>query len=425
MPGPMPPAIPLPRMLTVQQRFDDGCLADPVGELQRALNGLPQAVQEQLRGKRICVGLGSRGIQGLQALAMETVRWLRAQGAEPFIVPAMGSHGGAIEEGQVAVLHGYGITADSMGVPILADMHSEQAGSLKDGTPVFIARDALTADGILVLNKCKPHSDFRGPHESGVVKMLALGLGKREGAAALHAGGFDGFSARIQEAAEAVMRRLPLVMAIGVAENARGRLCALRAAAGEGIFPMDAALLCIARSHMASIMVRDIDLLIIDEIGKDISGNGFDPNIVGRAHSPGFDNALRVKRLFIRGLSAQSCGNAAGLSLADITTRRCIAQVDVSPTRVNALAAGLPQDAKLPPWAESDELAIRQMLHSCPDIDPHDPRVVRIRSTAALTRIEVSEAFLAELTGADTLDILDVPATMAFDAEGGLPPLMA
>ena len=271
-----------------------------------------------------------------------------------------------------------------------------------------------------MFNKVKPHSDFRGPHESGLTKMCAVGFGKQQGAAALHACGFDKFAELIPRIAEEFIRNCPVLFGVGVVENSVGALSEIELMESPDIIARDKALLNLARSLMLKIGFSDLDLLIIDEIGKNISGNGHDPNVTGRAHSPGFENGLNVKRLFIRGLSPQSGGNAAGLSLADITTRRVAEQVDLQATWTNALTAGLPQDGRLPMFAENDREAITLCLLNCPGMDRRRPRVVRIRNTADLGLMQISEALLDELSDNDSMKKAGPLGPLAFDDSGFL-----
>ncbi len=412
--------VPLPRMLPVAQRFDDSRIEDLSGTLSSALQGLSQQTKDSLRGRRICLGVGSRGIPQLPQLVRGLVDFLKQQGAQPFLIPAMGSHGGATAEGQRALLAEFGITPEAMGVPLLSSMEAVEIGRLADGTPVYCDKLALAADGVVVFNKVKPHSDFRHTHESGLAKMCAVGYGKHLGAAALHAQGFQGFGPRVEEAARIFLQRVPVAFGLGVVENALGQLCALEAAEAGDLMACDARLLALARSRMAAIKLNDLDVLIIDEIGKEFSGNGHDPNITGRTPSPGFEDILRCQRMVIRDLSPHGGGNASGLSLADVATRRALETADLRVTWTNLLTAGLPHGCKLPLYAENDWEALRLALYTCPGLTHRPPRVVRIRNTKQLRVIEASEGCLEEIGLRDDLQALGEPRQMAFDAEGNL-----
>ncbi|MGI6695508.1 MAG: hypothetical protein ACOX6O_04580 [Christensenellales bacterium] len=413
--------IQMPRMARVRQRFDDSCLSDPTASLLTALeNNLGEELKSSLTGQRICLGVGSRGIPEIRTLVKTLVSWLKAKGADPFIIPAMGSHGGATAKGQVDILAGLGLTQTSVGTEIRATMEAVPVAQVPGFGPVYCDRLALQADGIIVFNKIKPHSDFRGPHESGLAKMCTVGFGKHQGASAMHAQGFDRFCEMIPLVAEAFIANTPVLFALGVAENANGRLYDLQVMEKADILASDRAMLVTARSRMARIGFCDLDLLIIDEIGKNISGNGHDPNITGRAHSPGFENTVNAKRLFIRGLNPASQGNAAGLSLADITTRRVLEQVDLRSTWTNALTAGLPQDGRLPLYTENDREAIALCLLTAPGVLRDRPRVVRIKSTVDLGVIQASEALLSEAQGQEDLQILEASKPMLFDESGFL-----
>ncbi|ETA80097.1 lactate racemase domain-containing protein [Youngiibacter fragilis] len=411
----------IPRMMKVRQKYDSRKIED-IGEyLKLELESkLPENQKETFRGKRICITVGSRGIPDADLMVRTVIDWLKEKGADPFIVPAMGSHGGGTAEGQKEFIAGYGITEESMGVPILSSMEVVQLGELEDGTPVYCDRHAFESDGIIVFNKIKPHTDFRGEHESGLVKMCAIGLAKHLGASYFHMMGFPTFAERIPRVAEVFLEKAPIAFGLGVVQNAYDEISELEVIPHSRIMERDAALLKTAKEKIAGFKMKGIDVLIIDEIGKNISGNGHDPNITGRSNSKGFEDVLDCRKMFIRGLTEVSHHNACGLSAADITTRRVMNDIDLEVTWTNVVTATMLNGAKLPMYANSDLEAIRICIRTCNNIDFSNARIVRIRNTAEMEDILVSEAYLEELKGREDIEIIGEPFDMEFDEEGYL-----
>ena len=334
----------------------------------------------------------------------------------------MGSHGGGTVEGNLEILAGYGITEEAVGVPICASMEVVQIGELDDGaaTPIYCDRLAAEADGIVVYNKVKPHTDFKGPHESGLLKMMAIGLAKHKGCSSLHQRGFDTFAETIPQAAQLFLDRLPVVFGVGVVQNAYDQIAELRVYPREKIVEGDAELLRIARERFPRFKFDDVDVLVIDRIGKDVSGEGADPNVTGRGFMPYFKDDFHARRLFVRGLTELSHHNACGLGLADITTRRCLDQVDWESTWVNLTTNLMIDGGKIPFYQDSDYDALRVALRTCPRIDYARARVVRIHDTLSLNEFEVSEALAEDLSHVDGIEILTEPYELRFDAEGNL-----
>ena len=325
----------LPRMVRVRQTFSRSHIDDVAAHLRKELAREDYA--NLVRGGRIAVAVGSRGIPNNALIVRTLCDQLKEWGARPFVVPAMGSHGGGTVEGNLEILAGYGITEEAVGVPICASMEVVQIGELDDGaaTPIYCDRLAAEADGIVVYNKVKPHTDFKGPHESGLLKMMAIGLAKHKGCSSLHQRGFDTFAETIPQAAQLFLDRLPVVFGVGVVQNAYDQIAELRVYPREKIVEGDAELLRIARERFPRFKFDDVDVLVIDRIGKDVSGEGADPNVTGRGFMPYFKDDFHARRLFVRGLTELSHHNACGLGLADITTRRCLDQVDWESTWVN------------------------------------------------------------------------------------------
>lgn len=411
-------AVTIPRMVRVRQRYASDRIEDIPAHLRAELaNG---DYGELVRGKRIAVTVGSRGIPHNAEIVKTLCDQLKAWGAAPFIVPAMGSHGGGCVEGNLEILRGYGITEASVGAPIRASMDVVQIGTLDDGagTPVYCDRFAAGADGIVLYNKVKPHTDFKGEHESGLLKMMAIGLAKHKGCSALHMRGFDTFAENIPNSAAVFLEKLPVVFGVGVVQNAYDQISELRVFPKDSIVEGDRELLKIAKARFPRFKFDNIDVLIIDRIGKELSGEGADPNVTGRGFMPYFKDDFHTRKLFIRGLSEQTHHNACGLGLADITTRRCLNSVDWESTWINLTTNMMIDGAKIPLYQNNDRDALRVALRTCPRIDYSRARIVRIRDTLSLNEFEVSEPMLPELRDIEGVEILGAPYELSFDADG-------
>ncbi len=407
----------LPRMARIRQIFDDSFVADPAATLQKELEQKAAACGD-LTGKRVAITVGSRGIPHLADIVRTTVLFLQDRGAKPFIVPAMGSHGNACAEGQLEIVNSYGITEESMGVPICSSMEVVLLGELEDGTPVYCDRFAAEADGLVVLNKIKPHTDFKGSHESGLAKMMAIGLGNHKGASMFHMMGMDTFPERLPKVAQVFLEKLPVLFGIGVIQNAYDKLCLVEVVPAENLMEREEELLKIAKDRMGRFKFDDLDVLVVDEIGKNISGAGLDPNIVGRNFSRNIHDVLRLKKLFIRGLSEETHHIGIGISLADITTRRCLNSIDFSAVWANAITATVIQAGAIPMYMENDRDALMLAIRTGNGTDLQNARVVRIKNTLEITEFEVSEAILKELSGRDDIEVLSELRDIPFDAEG-------
>jgi len=311
----------LPRMVPVEQKFPRETVEDVEAALGASLAALPPA---DLAGKRIAITVGSRGTYSMLTILTTLARQLREWGAEPFIVPTMGSHGGATAEGQLGVLANYGITEDAVGMPIRSSMDVIEAARLADGTPLYCDSIASQADGIVLLNKVKPHTSYKGTHESGLAKMAAIGLGKHKGAVTLHSFGFHRFAELVPAAGEALIGALDIVFGVAVLENAYHSVGHIEAIPPDRIMAREKELLVKAKSFLGRLLVPAIDVLIVDEIGKNIGGSGMDTNVTGRPSvpQPGFE-APPIQRIIVRGLTEATHGNGTGIGMADFTTRRC------------------------------------------------------------------------------------------------------
>ncbi|HKI72207.1 MAG TPA: lactate racemase domain-containing protein [Verrucomicrobiae bacterium] len=421
--------IPFPRMFAVRQKFPPSPPLDVSATVQREFksqNALPRIKP----GAQIAVAVGSRGISNIESIVRALLEVLKAAGAKPFILPAMGSHGGATPEGQIGVLESYGITEQSMGVPIRASMEVERIGVSADGVDVFCSVEAQRSDGIVIVNRVKPHTDFQGTLGSGVLKMCVIGLGKRAGAAACHAAATRlGYEHTLRSIARVVLRTAPIVCGVAIVENQFHDTARIVVLKRDEIEEREKELLEEARRLMPRLPFDDIDLLIVDRIGKNISGAGMDPNVTGRwvhgySSSLGPDNQAKpmIRRIFVRDLTPETHGNAIGIGFADITTTRLVSAMDKQVTYINALTSLTPNGAKIPIHFDTDREAIAQGLASLALPDPRQAKVVRIADTLSLVNLEVSEAYASLVKQRGGLEALGDPREMRFGAMENLAP---
>ena len=412
--------IQIPKMVRVRQIYENDEIQDIETHLKKELN--KYEFEKQVKGKRIALTVGSRGIPQNALIVRTICNQLKEWGALPFIVPAMGSQGGGCVEGNLEILEGYGITEGNIGVPIMASMDVVRIGTMNDAahTPIFCDKYAAEADGIVIYNKVKPHTDFKGEHESGLLKMIAIGLAKHVGCSWFHKQGFDTFAERIPMVAETFLEKMPVVFGVGVVQNAYDQISEIAVYPGDRLIEGDRELLQIAKRRFPRFKFDDIDVLIIDQIGKNISGEGADPNVTGRGFMPYFKDDFHTKRLFIRGLTEQSHHNACGLGLADITTRRCLNSVDWESTWINLTTNTMIDGGKIPMYQNSDYDALRIAIRTCTKIDYNTAKIVRIKDTLSLNEFEVSESMIPYLVGKDDIEILGKPYALAFDENGYL-----
>lgn len=410
---------PLPRFIEIGQKLS----TETVKDLETTIaHEFAKFSHIELKGKTVAIGIGSRGIKPQTAVVKVLIRELKAAGAMPFMFPAMGSHGGGTAEGQKGVLAEYGYTEAAFGVPVKASMDVVQVGQLKDSTLVYCDKLAYEADYIIPINRVKPHTSFRGKHESGLAKMLAIGVSKHAGAAALHFHGFAQFHHLIPEAAQISLDSTNVLFGVGMVENSLEELRMVEFVNPENYLTRDAALLEIAKASIPQLLIKDIDVLIIDQIGKDISGAGMDPNVTGRcgAGMPGFDVGLSIGRVVVRDLTDKTQGNASGMGTADVTTQRMLKKIDWTKTYTNMVTAGVINGARLPIVANTDRDAFGIAVRGCPNVSTKESRIVRIRNTLELTTIWVSETLLPEIKGNSQLEIKSEPFELNFDSEGAL-----
>lgn len=413
--------LPLPRMIPVRQKFPDEPIADIPGEISRIFRGDGRTVRIRA-GSRIAVAVGSRGIHAIDRITLAVVEEMKRLGTSPFIVPCMGSHGGATAEGQRKVLANFGITEDAMGVPVVSSMETVQVGSLEDGTAVWLDREAMAADGIVVINRIKPHTAFVGEYESGLLKMVAIGMGKHRGATDFHACGMDRFGELLPQLGRVVLEKAPILFGLAIIENAYERPARFEIVWNEDMIGREPELLKEARALMPRVIPGNLDVLIVHEIGKEISGSGMDPNITGRSSSPYFkrENSLKVQRIVVLNLSKATGGSAMGIGLADFTTDKAVKSMNIDTTWINCITAGVTASGKIPIHMPTDREAILLALKTCARVHHPQSRIVWIKNTLALERIRVSEPLFPEIERHPQVDIEGGPAFMPFDEQGNL-----
>lgn len=410
---------PLPRMVRVRQVFRDDALPDVAAAL-RAEIAAPAIAQRIKPGARIAVAVGSRGLADLPLVVSVVVDELKRRGAQPFIVPSMGSHGGATAEGQQALLAALGVTEASAGCPIVSSMETVELGKLPNGLPVYMDQQSMLSDGIVVINRVKPHTSFSGASESGLVKMLSIGLGKQRGAESCHAAGMGQMAQNIVDMARMKLAKAPVLFGVATLENASERISRVAAVPAESLIERDAELLAEARRAMPSIPFTPLDVLVIDRMGKEFSGTGMDPHITGRTTTPFVTVAQKVTRMVVLDLSDKSKGNATGMGLADVCTRRLADKVDYESTYANHLTSTVIWHAKVPMTMPTDQRAIQAAAKTSNVADLAALRIVRIPNTLHLEHMAVSEAMLEEAARHPAVEVLGDPQPWAFDAEGTL-----
>jgi hypothetical protein len=414
------PDVPLPEVWTVEQHYRTPALSVEQIEQQarQAVSGLLQNAALK-PGATVAVGVGSRGLDNLVPTVRAVIAELRAQGMQPFIVPAMGSHGGATAEGQTEVLHGYGITPEAVGAEIRATMEVEQVGVLEGedagpfaGHPLYRDRNALSADTVLLINRIKPHTDFVGELESGIAKMSVIGLGKRHGADSIHRHGAYGLRELIPRVARALAARLPFLGGIALIENELGCTCELHALRPDQVGrEPEKALTRHARTLTPRLPFDELDVLIIDEMGKNISGAGMDTHVIGRGFMPSIVEqdwgGPNIRIVAVLDLTAPSHGNATALGLADLTTRRLIEKADFTASYINLRTSGEGGvlRGRLPLVLPTGEDCVRTAIATCGQGDPARVRVARIRNTADTRFLEVSAALLDQAHRNPTLNV--------------------
>ena len=371
-------------------------------------------------GMRIAITAGSRGIANVALTTKCIADFCKSRGAEPFVVPAMGSHGGATAEGQRAILAGYGIVEEYVGCPIISSMEVKKIGINEEGKEVYIDRNAAEADGIILGCRVKPHTAFRGPYESGLMKMMAIGLGKQHGAEQVHEEGFKNMAKNVPMFGRCILKNAPVLFGVPTIENAFDETCKITAVAAEDIETVEPELLKEAFSYMPRILTDECDVLIVDQIGKNFSGDGMDPNITGTFCTEYATGGIRSQRVVVLDLSPETHGNGIGLGYASATTKRVFDQLDLASMYPNAITCTVLGGVRIPIVMESDREAIQVCVKSCNEIDKSNPRIVRIPNSLHLEHIMLSESYWEEAQANEALTIESEPEYLPFDGEGNL-----
>ena len=411
--------VPIPRMVAVRQIFDGSHLED-VPAAVRAEFARP-AVAERIRpGMRIAITAGSRGIDNLAVIIREAASILKEKGAQPFVIPAMGSHGGSTAEGQLAVIHEYGVTEDFVGCPVIATMECKEIGRLDDGRPILINRLAAEADGIISLNRIKAHTAFRGRYESGVMKMLTIGLGCQPGAEVCHRQGILHLGPNVEKFAFGILRNAPVLLGVGIIENAYDQTAMIRVMTKEEIPEEEPKPLEIAQSRMACLKIPAVDVLIVDRIGKDISGEGMDPNIAGRWIVPTIRGGIDACRIGILDITDGTLGNVVGLGMADTCSKRVVERMSRESTYPNSLTSTVTCLCKIPMYFDTQKETIQATIKMTPAKSPEEVTMIRIESTLAMDRIWVSENLLPFVRGREDMAVLGEAEALVFNENDDL-----
>jgi hypothetical protein len=412
----------LPKVALVEQYLDSQRIDDIPAEVSKEMAGL--CLQKKIKQRDIvAITGGSRGISNIHIITKAVVDEIKKLGAQPFIFPSMGSHGGATKEGQIKVLEQYGITESGIGCPIRSTMEVLYLGDAADGYPINIDKYAMEADHIVLINRIKPHTKFKGPIESGLMKMMAIGMGKQKGAEYYHKAAVRlTFQKIIETVGLEIIRRCPILFGLGIVENGYDQTCMIKAMLPHKIPEAEKALLVIAKERMARLPFDQIDVLVIDQIGKDISGTGMDINVTGRNRDILGDFTInpRIKRIFVRDLTNESEGNALGIGFADFTTTRVAKKMDLKKTYINCLTALSPEKGAIPIYFDTDRDALEACLMTIGDIPANKVRMVHIKNTLHLSELSVSQAFEKEINEHLNLKRVDEWKDMTFDIDGNM-----
>ena len=411
--------VPLPKMVKIRQTFNADEILDVSAALSAALVESGQLAQIR-PGMNIAIAAGSRGVAQIATLVRTTVAEVKKLGANPFVVPAMGSHGGATGAGQAEVLAHLGITEEYVGCPIVSSMEVVEISRLPNGMPVYIDKNAYQADGIIVINRIKPHTAFRGPNESGLVKMITIGLGKQKGAESCHAYGFKYMHDLIPAMAKEMLQLAPILFGIATVENAYDHVAKVVVAGAAELIETDRRLLIEAKTAMPRIEFSPIDVLVIDEIGKDVSGDGMDPNITGRYPTPYPTGGPEVSKMVVLDLTEKTGGNANGVGTADFTTKRLVNKTDFQALYANGITSTVVRPNAIPMTLDCDLDAIRAAVKTSNALDLSKIRLVRIKNTLQLGEIMISEAMLPDALSLANVAVCSEPFEMQFDDLGNL-----
>ena len=415
--------VPLPEMFHAAQKFNDAHIERE--EIEKTIFDEIRSKGMDLRirpGMRIAITAGSRGIRNVDEITRSVVAFVKSCGAEPFIVPAMGSHGGATAGGQKEMLAGYGITEERMGCEIRSSMETVYLGNSELGKPVYMDRNAYESDGVILSCRLKPHNAFRGKVESGPCKMMTVGLGKQRGAEQVHSDGMDNIARNIPTMAKVTIGTGKILFAIPCLENAYDQTLMFEAIPAEKILEREPELLKIAFANMPSILVKEGDVLVVDRIGKNFSGTGVDPNITGTFSTPYATGGVQVQRTCFLDLTEESHGNSLGVGLASAITKRIFDQIDADAMYTNCMTSTVIKSAMVPCVMSTDKEAIQFCIRTCNRIDKENPRVIRIQNSLHVGQVMLSRAYYDDVLAGkyEGLNALDMPAPLQFDSEDAL-----
>lgn len=412
--------IPLPNMIKVRQHFaSPDEIVDIKSVVKQELNK-PEIKATIKPGMTIAVGIGSRGIAEIPRIAQAVIAELKALGAIPFAVPAMGSHGGATAQGQRHVLENLGMTEEILGCEIRASMETVKLGELKNGLPILMDKNAMQADGIIAINRIKAHNAFTAPIESGIIKMITIGFGKQDGADSCHTHGFGNMAKNIVDMARIKLKKSPFLFGVGTVENAYDKVVKIEAIAADRLEERETALLAESKSYFPKILFDNVDIAVIDLMGKIYSGGGMDGHVMGRAPTPFVEPiaTIRPDRIAVLDLHEQSGGNATGMGWADYCTQRLYNKIDLPETYPNVITSRLARDGFIPVIMPSDKQAIQVAIKTCIILDGRtEARIVRMANTLHIGEIYISENMLDDARANNNIEILTEPAQFIFDEE--------
>ncbi len=410
---------PLPKMYRVRQIFSRDGIPDVPAHLRRKLEE-PDIARRIRPGMTVVLTGSSRQISHMPEILRELARFVKERGARPYIIPAMGSHGGATAEGQREILESYGITEDFCECPIFSSMETVRVGVLPNGDEVRVDRFAHEADAVIVVGRIKAHTAFRGPYESGLIKMMAIGMGKRAGADSLHREGFGEMGRRLPLYARVVFDQCRIAFGVAPIENEFDETCRLEVIPAEDIFEREPELLLYAKRRLPRLLFPETDVLVVREIGKNFSGSGMDPNVTGTFGTPFASGGIKKQRVVVLDISPESHGSFVGLGNADTTTKRAFEKLDTNATYFNMITSTVLGVGKIPMVLEDDKLAIQAALKTLTRVDKDHVRMVYIKNTLSLEEIMVSQALAEEIRGREDLEVLEGPRDLRFDSRGNL-----
>eukprot|EP00130_Batrachochytrium_dendrobatidis_P008625 XP_006683500.1 hypothetical protein BATDEDRAFT_93261 [Batrachochytrium dendrobatidis JAM81] len=406
-------------MVKIRQKFEAPRIDNIVDYLNDKLNQ-EKALQSIQPGQRVAIAVGSRGIDNIKEVVTTVVKKVQERKAVPFLIPAMGSHGGATAEGQEQILLDYELGQEHTGAPIHSSMECVQIGTVSDNIPVYFDLLASEADAIIVINRVKPHTNFKSDIESGILKMMTVGLGKQKGASVIHSHGIFGLKNLIPEMGKLVLEKMPIAFGVALVENAYDETAIIEILEPENLIEKEKNLLRKAKQLMPSLPVDDIDILLVEEMGKNISGTGMDPNIIGRIYVRGQEEPIRpdIKYIGVLDLTAESHGNACGIGYADLTTQALVDKINLDDTYMNLITAVFPNLAKIPITLPSEQELVNVALGFMEPLPIDEIRIVKVKNTLLLQEVEVSEAIWEEIKNDSRFELVNPSNTMYFDKHG-------